>query len=166
MPPLGFFVHRVLRDRTERPNSTAIDTDASRRNSRPWGFVHEWHELVGEAGHGAADADAAYVWATANSGHPSPFRYVTVDHRPPASEFHDALGGTVDLREIALLVVARSVATVVHRCAEKPCGTQLIVQRNHGSEAGHLIEEVQHRLHKVVGLYRTSGNIHDWQSSF
>src|SRR5579872_1672351 len=165
MPPPGLLVHGVLRDRTQRPDCLAVHTDAAGRNSRPWRFIHEWHELVGEAGHSASDADAAYVGATANSSHPSTFGDIAVHYGSPASEFHNALRRTVHLSEIALLVVTGSVTTVVHGGTEEPGRTQLVIQRNHRSQTRDLIEEVQHRLHKVVGLHRTSGNIHDRQSS-
>src|SRR5271167_625207 len=97
----------------------------------PRRFIHERHELVGEPRHRTPNADAADVGATANSGHPSALGNVAVHHRSPASEFHNALGGAVDLREIALLVVAGPVATVMHGTAEQPGRTQLIVQWNH-----------------------------------
>src|SRR5881398_247725 len=46
--------------------------------------VHERHELVGEAGHRAADADAADVRAAADPGHPAALRHVAVHDGAPA----------------------------------------------------------------------------------
>ena len=88
-------------------------------------LVHERHELVGEAGHGAADADAADVGAAADAGHPAALGDVAVDHRTPAAQLHDALGRAVLVGEIALLVVAGAVAAFVHGLAEQPRRPQL-----------------------------------------
>src|SRR5579871_2515734 len=131
MPPPGLLVHGVLRDRTQRPNRLAIHTDAACRNSRSRGLIHERHELVWEAGHGAPNTDAANIRAPSDSCHPPALGHVAVDHRSPASEFHNALRRTVHLSEIALLVVTGSVTTVVHGGTEEPGRTQLVIQRNH-----------------------------------
>src|SRR5579863_4232160 len=166
MPPPGFFVQGSLRNRAQGPDGTAVDADAGAGNLGPRRFIHERHELIREARHGASDADAANVWAAADAGHPAPLGHVAVHYRSPAPQFHDAFGRAVDLGEIAFFVVAGAVATVVHGLAEQPCGTQLIVQGNHGSQPRHLIEKVEHRLHKVVGLNGTPRNIHNRQSRF
>ena len=102
--------------------------------------------------------------APPDAGHPSPLGDIAINHRPPASQLHDALGRAIHVREIALLVVTCPIATVMHRLAKQPRGTQLIVQRNHRSQARNLIEKVEHRLHKVVRLHRTSRNIHHRQA--
>jgi len=73
------------------------------------GFIHERHELVGESRHGAADANAADVGAAADSSHPAAFGNVAVHDRPPASQLHNALWGSVHFGEIALLVVTGSI---------------------------------------------------------
>src|SRR4051812_47554305 len=51
------------------------------------GFVEEGrlHELIGEAGHGAADADAADVGTAAEAVHPAALADVTLHHRSPAA---------------------------------------------------------------------------------
>ena len=114
MPPLRFFVDRVLSDCTQRADRSPVHANAGSRNVCARRFIHERHELVGEAGHRAADADAAHVGTAADSGHPSSLGNVAVHHRTPASEFHDAFGRAIDFCEIALLVVAGAVATVMH----------------------------------------------------
>src|ERR1700728_942429 len=103
MPPLGFFVHRVLSDRTQRPDGAPVDANRAAGDVRPRRLIHERHEFIRESWHRARDADAAYGRASANSRHPSALRNVAVHHRPPASKFHNALRGTIDVGEIALL---------------------------------------------------------------
>src|SRR5271166_3543515 len=92
MPPLRFLVDGRLGHGAQRTDCAAISTCHSRGNLRTGRFVHEWHELVREARHGAADADAADVGTTADSGHPAPLGHVAVDNGDPAAKFDDALG--------------------------------------------------------------------------
>ena len=124
-------------------------------------LVHERHELVGEAGHGAADADAADVGAAADAGHPAALGDVAVDHRPPAADLHQALGRAVLVGEVALLVVAAAVAALVDRLAEQPGRPQLLVQRDHRGQARRLVEQVEQRLHEVVRLHGTARHVDD-----
>src|ERR1700690_3438835 len=91
MPPLGLFVHGVLRDRAQRPDRFAIRTDAAGRDPRARRLIHERHELVRESGHGAAYANAPDVRTTPNPSHPSALGNVAIDHRTPASDFSNAL---------------------------------------------------------------------------
>src|ERR1700721_995828 len=120
MTPFRLFVDCILGHRTQGANGTAIGANGGAADFRAGWFIHEGHELVGEAGHGAADADAAHVGAAADSGHPSSFGNVAVHNRAPASQLHDALGGAVHFSEIALLVVASSITALVDRPAEQP----------------------------------------------
>src|SRR5579863_2547269 len=143
MPPFGFFVDCGLGHAAEGTNGAAISTDRRTRHLRPGWLIHKRHELVREAGHGAADADAADVGAAADSGHPSAFGNVAVHHRTPASELHDALGRAVHFGEVALLVVTGAITAFVDRFAEQPSRTQFIVERNHGREPGNLVEQVE-----------------------
>ncbi len=92
------------------------------------------------------------------------FGHVALDDRSPAPELHEALGGSVLDREVALLVVARSIASLVDRRAEEPGGTQRLVERDHGVVAGHLVEQVEDRLGEVVGVHRATGHVHDRKS--
>src|SRR5690606_10345878 len=85
--------------------------------------VHERHELVRESGHGAADADATDVGATADTVHPAAFGDVAVHHRTPAADLHLALRPVVVVCEVRLFVVGRTVAPLVHGLAEQPLGT-------------------------------------------
>ena len=60
---------------------------------------------------------------------------------PQQPSFTMHFGEPYFVREIALLVIAGAIAAFVHRLAEQPSGTQLIVERNHRSQARHLIEQ-------------------------
>src|SRR6185312_7780706 len=95
MPPLGLFVDRVQRHRAQLTDERSVDTDGARRDLGARRLVHERHEHVGEAGHGAADADAADVGAAADAGHPAALGHVAFDDRAPAADLHQALDGSV-----------------------------------------------------------------------
>src|SRR5438046_2261921 len=69
--PLGLFVDRVICDLPQGANELPVLADPRSRDARPWRFIHEGHELVGESGHGASDADAAHVGAAADPAHPA-----------------------------------------------------------------------------------------------
>src|SRR5215212_5870078 len=98
--PLGLLVHRPVGDRAELADRSAIDGDRVRGDPAAGRRVHERHELVREAGHRAADADAADVRAAADAGHPPALGHVAVDHRAPAPDLHQALGRVVVLGEV------------------------------------------------------------------
>src|SRR5438105_1518548 len=53
VPPLRFLVAGVVRDRPQAADHPAVDADQARRQEGAGRLVHEGHELVGEAGHGA-----------------------------------------------------------------------------------------------------------------
>src|SRR5262245_58923774 len=120
MPPLGLLVDRRVGERPEPADDPAVHRDHGRREDAAGGLVHERHELVGEAGHRAADADAADVRAAADACHPAALGDVAIDHWSPAADPHQALGRSVLVREVALLVVAGAVAALVHRLTEEP----------------------------------------------
>src|SRR5271169_1332465 len=63
VPPLWFLVHGFVCECAQRPDGLAVDADGRGGNFSSWGFIHEGHELIREAWHGAADADAADVRA-------------------------------------------------------------------------------------------------------
>src|SRR5258708_35634643 len=125
MPPLRFLVHRCVGKCAQSSDRLAVNADRGGGDLRSRRLVHERHEFVREARHGAADADAADVWAPANAGHPAAFWHVAIDNRTPAAEFHDALWGTVDFRKIALLVIACAVTSVINGLSEEPGRPQL-----------------------------------------
>ena len=102
MPPLRFFVDGMIRHRAKAADGHSVSANRGARKLCARRLVHERHELIGKAGHGAADADAADVRAAANSSHPSTLGHVAVDHRSPAAKFHNALGRTVARCEVAL----------------------------------------------------------------
>src|SRR6185436_17528538 len=120
LTPLGFLVDRVLSHRTEATQGRTPGTDHRRRELAARGLVHERHELVGESGHRAADADATYVRASADPVQPTPLRDIALDHGAPAAELDDALRRAVLGGEVGLLVIASPVAALVHGGAEEP----------------------------------------------
>ena len=161
LAPLGLLVDGLVGDPPQPPDHGAVDA-AGRRGHPPAGrLVHERHELVGEARHRAADADAADVGAAADAVDPAPLGDVAVDHRAPAAELHDALGRAVLGGEVALLVVAGPVAALVHGGPEEPLRPQLVVERDHRRLAGGLVEQVEDRLGQVVGVRRAARDAHD-----
>src|SRR6202035_3797205 len=97
------------------------------------------HELVGKARHRAADADATHVRTATDCRHPSELRDVAVDERPPTADLHLALGGVVVVGEVALLVVAGTVAALMNCLAENPLRTQRIIQCDRRSQSRGLI---------------------------
>ncbi len=67
----------------------------------------------------------AHVGAATDAVDPAPLRHVAVHDRAPAAELDDALRRAVLRGEVALLVVAGSIAALVHRCTEEPLRPQL-----------------------------------------
>src|SRR6516164_2541187 len=94
-PPLWLAIHRSSGDAAERAHGAAVHHDSGRRKHGAGRLVHEWHEFVGEAGHGAADANAADAGAAADAGHPAALADVALHHRPPAAQLDNASGLTV-----------------------------------------------------------------------
>src|ERR1700722_15619790 len=90
--PLRFVVQRVLGDLAQAAHGPADQPAGHGRDAGPGRFVHERHELVGEAPHGSPDPDAAHVRASPDAVDPPPFGDVALDHRSPATELDDALG--------------------------------------------------------------------------
>src|SRR3954447_9278884 len=118
--PLGFLVQGARGHAPEPPDRVAVETHRVGRELAARWLVHERHELVREPGHRAADADTADVGTATDAVHPAPLGHVALDHRPPAAELDDALGRAVLGGEVALLVVARPVAALMHRLSEQP----------------------------------------------
>src|SRR6478735_8060458 len=128
--PGGFLVQRGLGDLAQAAYGLAVQRAPPRRQLGSGWLVHERHELVREPGHGAADADAADVRAAADPVDPPALRDVALDHRSPAAELDDALGRAVLGGEVTLLVVAGTVAALVHGRAEKPTRPERLVERD------------------------------------
>src|SRR5215475_13981510 len=82
MPPLRFFVGRMISDAAQRPDHPAVEADGARRERRARRFIHKRHEFVREARHGAGDADAADVRAAADAAHPGALGHVAIHDRP------------------------------------------------------------------------------------
>src|SRR3954453_22806712 len=110
MTPLRLFVDRIVGDFPQAADELAIFANARRGDTRAGGLIHERHELVREARHGAADADAAHVGAAADAAHPSALGHVAVHDRAPAADFDKALGRAVLQREITLFVITGAIA--------------------------------------------------------
>src|SRR5689334_14485314 len=70
-PPLGLAVERVRGDGAQPAHRRAVDGHRVGRQLAARRLVHERHELVREAGHRAADADAADVRAAADAVEPA-----------------------------------------------------------------------------------------------
>src|ERR1700685_4313767 len=66
-PPLGLLVKGPGREAPERSDDRAVERARRRGDLGSRWLVHEGHELVGEAGHRARDADAADVRAAADA---------------------------------------------------------------------------------------------------
>jgi hypothetical protein len=116
-------------------------------------------ELVGEAGHGAADAPPAHRGTAADPVDPAALADVALHHGAPAAELDDALERAILGGEIGLLVVAGPVAALVQGLAEQPARPALLVQRDGRRLAGGLVEQVQQRLQHVVRLHRTARHV-------
>src|SRR3982750_3664576 len=125
--PARLLVDRRVRDAAQLADQRPVGGGDGRREPAAGRRVHERHELVGEAGHRARDADPADVRAAADAVHPAALGDVAVDDRPPAADLDQALGRVVVQREVALLVVAGAVAALVDGLAEQPCRPQLVV---------------------------------------
>src|SRR3954454_5785238 len=145
--PARLLVDGLVRDAAQLADHRPVALDESRRDAAAGGRVHERHELVGEAGHRAADADAADVGAATDAGHPPALGHVAVDDGAPAADLDLALWRVVVLGEVALLVVAGAVAALVHGLAEQPLRAQGLVERDRGREPGGLVEQPGQRLH-------------------
>src|SRR5690242_19014254 len=72
LAPLRLLVDGVRRDLAQAADRVAVEADGCGRELAAGRLVHERHELVGEAGHRAADADAADVRAATHAVHPAP----------------------------------------------------------------------------------------------
>src|SRR5580692_1406198 len=90
--PLRFLVQRLRGKAAEAADNRAVHAAGGRRYRRARRLVHERHELVREAGHGAGDADAAHVRAAAHAVDPAALGHVALDHRAPAAQLDQARG--------------------------------------------------------------------------
>src|SRR5262245_54519246 len=70
--PLRFLVDGLGGDAPQPADRTAVHPARDGRHARAGRFVHERHELVGEPGHRAPDADATDVRAPADAVDPAP----------------------------------------------------------------------------------------------
>src|SRR5882672_5159392 len=120
--PLRFLVQGAGGIATEAAYHRAVHTARGRRHGRARRLVHERHELVGEAGHRAGDADAAHVGTAAHAVDPAALGHVALHNRAPTAELHQTLRRAVLVRELALFVVAGPVAAFVDGRLEQPAG--------------------------------------------
>src|SRR6478752_9655422 len=90
VPPLGLLVHRVRGDVAQAADHRAVEAGRGGGELSTRRLVHERHELVGEARHGAADADAAHVRAATDTVDPPALGDVAVHDGTPTAELDDA----------------------------------------------------------------------------
>src|SRR5882757_5065662 len=128
--PLRFLVQALRGDVAQLADDPAVRAAGRAGDLAAGRGVHERHELVGEAGHGAADADAADVGAAADAVDPAALGHVALDHGSPAPQLDQAGGLPVLGGELALLVVAAPVTALVHGGAEQPAWPEPVVQRD------------------------------------
>src|ERR1700748_3261793 len=84
--PLRFLVHGLGREAAQAADHRPVHAAGGGGHGRARRLVHERHELVREAGHGAGDADAADVRAAADAVDPAALGHVALDHRTPAAQ--------------------------------------------------------------------------------
>src|SRR6478735_1919553 len=120
MPPLRLLVDGLTGDVAQAADDGTVHAGCGGRHLAARRLVHERHELVRKAGHGAADADAAHVRATADAVDPAAFGHVALHHWTPAAKLHNAFRRAVFVGEVALLVVAGPVTSLVNRLTEQP----------------------------------------------
>src|ERR1039457_744517 len=90
-PPLRLFVGGLSGEAAEGADHGAVQGARGRGHLGTRGLVHERHELVREARHGAGDADPAHVGAAADAVDPAALGDVALDHRSPAAQL-DQIG--------------------------------------------------------------------------
>src|ERR1051325_4097455 len=83
--PLWLLVGAAIRDVAQETDDAAGNPANTRPHERAGRRIHERHELIREAWHGATDADAPDVRATTDAVHPSPLGHVAIHDRPPAA---------------------------------------------------------------------------------
>ncbi len=164
MTPLGFFVHRGTGQRPERPNRHAIGADRCTGDLCAWRLIHERHEFIREAGHRTANTNATNIRTPSD---PRPSSLASAHCSSPPVPNSRALRCTWENRRKSRSRPARSirpVAAFMNGLSKQPRRPQLVIERNHRSKSGDLIEQVQHSFHEVVRLDRTARNIHDRKS--
>src|SRR5947207_1843536 len=92
MPPLRFLVQRFVCDGAQRANEFSIRANQHAGERGSGRLIHEWHKLIGESRHCAANANSSNIGASADAIHPTAFRHVTVHYRPPTTDLHEAFG--------------------------------------------------------------------------
>src|SRR5216683_3201094 len=117
LAPLGLLVGGLGGEAAKSADHGAVHHAGRRGDLRSRRLVHERHELVREARHGARDADAAHVRAAAHAVDPAALGHVALDHGPPAAQLDQALGRAILAGEVTLLVVAGPAA------APRPAGS-------------------------------------------
>src|SRR6266704_3542553 len=110
--PLLFLVRRLGGEAPQAADHRPVHAAGGGGHGRARWLVHERHELVREAGHGAGDADAAHIRAPAHAVDPAALGHVALDHRAPAAQLDQAARRAVLGGELAFLVVAGPVAAL------------------------------------------------------
>src|ERR1700689_640495 len=115
MPPTWLFIERALGKLAQSANRFSIGGDCARGKQGARRLVHEGHEFIGKAGHGAADTDATDIGAPAYARHPTAFAHVALNNGSPAPQLHNALNVAVLSGEISLFIVATTVTPFMDR---------------------------------------------------
>src|SRR5262249_47453341 len=150
LPPFVREVAALLSElaqiRDERPGAAADcrGEEAARRT-----FV-EGRKRVGEAGHGAADANAPGVHASAIVAERAARDDIALHDGAPAAELDQALLLPVLVGKLALFVVAGPHATVVHRRFEHPSGAAKLIELWQWTDARKKHQHCRDRLGDVV----------------
>src|SRR5262249_61459055 len=90
LAPLGLLVGRLRSEAAEGADDGAVHGARGRGDLGARRLVHERHELVGEAWHGAGDAAAAHVGAATDAVDPAAFGHAALAHRLPAAQLDQA----------------------------------------------------------------------------
>src|SRR5262249_41968421 len=84
VPPLRLGIERPNRQTAQHADEGAVGSDQVRREDRAGWLVHKRHEMIREAWHRAADADAANIGTSPDAADPSTFGNIALHNRTPA----------------------------------------------------------------------------------
>src|SRR5208283_5737681 len=114
--------------------------------------------------HLAAYADSANIGTSTYSRHPSALGNIALYDRTPAADLDEAFWRAVFVGEITLLEIACAIAALMHGLLKQPFGTSRLIDGDHWREPSELAQQIEQRLHEVVGLNRAAGHVDDGQS--
>src|SRR5262245_40944858 len=162
--PTMLAVCLAIRQSPKATDDPADRSSRERRDRRAGRRLVERTELVREAGHRAADADAAGAHAPAHVVDGAPHDDVAIDDGTPASDLNETLGIAVVLGEHAFLVESRPGAAMVDRVAKQPRRAAELVERRQRTEALEEQQDGEHSLGEVIALRRAARDVDDRQA--